>query len=103
MNYNKNMKLELFRMGEDGTKEELLETFTLDDVKEQYDETLNLHAKDLEREKKKNEAKSANKTEEEKAQDEISIKDRELAHFWGRRARDSSHWSMFLNTGNVLA
>ena len=41
--------------------------------------------------------------EKEKAQDEISIKDRELAHFWGRRARDSSHWSMFLNTGNVLA
>lgn len=75
MNYNKNMKLELFRVGEDGTTEELLETFTLDDVKEQYDETLNLHAKDLEREKKKNEAKSANKTEEEKAQDEKKEED----------------------------
>ena len=34
---------------------------------------------------------------------EVTIKDRELANFWGRRAKDSSHWSMFLNTGNVLA
>lgn len=70
MHYNKNMKLELFKMDADGNEVELLETYTLDDVKEQYDESLNLHAKDLEREKKKKEAKSANKTEEEKAQDE---------------------------------
>ena len=70
MHYNKNMKLELFKMDTDGTEVELLETFTLDDVKEQYDESLNLYAKDLEREKKKKEAKNANKTEEEKAQEE---------------------------------
>lgn len=66
MNYNKNMKLELFKIDEEGAEVELLETFTLDDVKEQYDEALNLHAKDLEREKAKKEAKNANKTEEEK-------------------------------------
>lgn len=70
MHYNKNMKLELFKMDTDGTEVELLETFTLDDVKEQYDESLNLYAKDLEREKKKKEAKNANKTEEEKAQED---------------------------------
>lgn len=70
MNYNKNMKLELFKMDADGSELELLETFTLDDVKDQYDESLNLHAKDLEREKNKKAAKDANKTEEEKTQDE---------------------------------
>lgn len=66
MHYNKNMKLELFKLDTEGTVVETLETFTLDDVKEQYDEALNLHAKDLEREKKKKETKNANKTEEEK-------------------------------------
>ena len=29
---------------------------------------------------------------------EVSVKDREVAHFWGRRARDSSLWSLILNT-----
>ena len=34
---------------------------------------------------------------------EIEVKDRELNHFWARRARDSSHWSLLLNTGNTLS
>jgi hypothetical protein len=33
MHYNKNMKLELFKMDSEGAEVELLESFTLDDVK----------------------------------------------------------------------
>ena len=33
---------------------------------------------------------------------EVCIKDRELAHFWERRAKDSSLWSMLLNSTNLL-
>ena len=57
MNYNKNMKLELFK--DDGENQELLETFTLDDVKEQYDNEVNHNIKELEKEKKRKEAKDA--------------------------------------------
>ncbi len=67
MNYNRNMKLELFK--DDGEIQELLETFTLNDVKEQYENELNYNIKQLEKEKEKAEAKAANQTEEEKAKD----------------------------------
>lgn len=43
MNYNRNMKLELFK--DDGEIQELLETFTLNDVKEQYENELNYNIK----------------------------------------------------------
>lgn len=67
MNYNRNMKLELFK--DDGEIQELLETFTLNDVKEQYESELNYNIKQLEKEKEKAEAKTANQTEGEKAKD----------------------------------
>jgi hypothetical protein len=60
MNYNRNMKLELFRVDSEDAEPLLLETFSLDDVKEQYENEVNYNIKELEREKKKKEAKKAN-------------------------------------------
>jgi hypothetical protein len=69
MNYNRNMKLELFRVDGEDAEPELLETFSIDDVKEQYENEVNYNIKQLEKDKKSKEAKKANQTEEEKAKD----------------------------------
>ena len=33
---------------------------------------------------------------------ESTLRDKELNNFWGMRARDSSIWSLFVNTGNII-
>lgn len=69
MNYNKNMKLELFKVEGEDAEPELLETFQLDDLKEQYNDEVNYNLKQIENEKKRKEDKKANQTDEEKAKD----------------------------------
>lgn len=75
MNYNKNMKLELFKVEGEDSEPELLETFNLDDVKDQYDDEVNYNLKQIENEKKKKEDKKANATDEEKAKDKTEEED----------------------------
>ena len=64
MNYNKNMKLEIFRVDDENPI--LLDTFLLDDIATQFDYELAQQAKDAEKAKKKA-AKKSNSTDEEAA------------------------------------
>lgn len=64
MNYNKNMKLEIFRVDDENPI--LLDTFLLDDIATQFEYELAQQAKDAEKAKKKA-AKKSNSTDEEAA------------------------------------
>lgn len=70
MNYNKNMKLEFFRVDDENPI--LLDTFLLDDVQDQFDYELAQQAKDAEKAKKRaaKKSNSTNSTEEEVAEPE---------------------------------
>lgn len=66
MNYNKNMKLELFKVEDDSAAPELLDTFLLEGIQTSYDYELDQQTKEHEKAKKKAEKKKANATDDEK-------------------------------------